>query len=747
MESVAFTIDVPNLGSLEQGNGLNKNVSMGTFALTGDPDTSDTYTYTLGGTDANLFTLNTSTGGLSTGGSNISGSSGGTIYHITITATDTDEPAVQVTVPVAIEVGDTGSNSLLLGTGVNMAYGLNGTDTITGSSSFDAISGGQQNDIITGNGAGDFLVGGAGSDTFKYNAISDSQPGIANNVPNYDTIADFTSGSDKIDTSAIAGITLVQGALQTAASAVNAHSIAWFTSGGTTIVYANASGSSETPGSTDMEIHLTNGTSLSSGDFAHHAPAGVAGSEINLALNNPSDIQGNTLMVAIAGVPSDWTLNGGTNLGNGTWTIQTTDPSSLTITPAASFIGAQLLQVTESWTQADGRTATTSLADNVEAYQPGSPIFAWSGDDTLTGSSGHDQFVFSQPIGHDAIYNYDPVNDQIDLIGYTGFSSFSDVQAHTADDANGNAVITLGDGQTIALHGVDAGSLTATDFVFDQTPVTENAVSMTIGDGAMLPLSGEIHNSGVIELNSTGDETDLQLIEHGITLEGSGQVLLSDNAENVITGTSADVTLTNVDNTISGAGQIGAGQMTLVNEGTIDATGNNPLVIDTGLNAIKNLGTLEATGSGGLEIHSDVLNSGQIWANGGNVKADGAVTGPGSAVISGAATLEFAGLVAEDVQFAQAATGTLRLDSSANFTGTVSNFGAGNQLDLADIGFAAGASMSYAENQQGTGGTLTVSDGSHTANITLLGQYAADGFQASDDHHAGTLIAYHPPIA
>src|SRR5439155_21156546 len=124
--------------------------------------------------------------------------------------------------PSAIEVGDTHRNSLLLGTGVNMAYGLNGTDTITGSSSFDAISGGQQNDIITGNGAGDFLVGGAGSDTFKYNAISDSQPGIANNVPNYDTIADFTSGSDKIDTSAIAGITLVQGALQTAASAVNA---------------------------------------------------------------------------------------------------------------------------------------------------------------------------------------------------------------------------------------------------------------------------------------------------------------------------------------------------------------------------------------------------------------------------------------------------------------------------------------------------------------------------------------------
>ena len=100
----------------------------------------------------------------------------------------------------------------------------------------------------------------------------------------------------------------------------------------------------------------------------------------------------------------------------------------------------------------------------------------------------------------------------------------------------------------------------------------------------------------------------------------------------------------------------------------------------------------------------------------------------------------------ENIQLTEAATGTLKLDNSANFTGTVSNFGAGNHLDLAEIGFSA-ASVTYAENQQGTGGTLTVSDGTHTANITLLGQYSADGFQANDDQHMGTLMTYHPPIA
>jgi hypothetical protein len=70
---------------------------------------------------------------------------------------------------------------------------------------------------------------------------------------------------------------------------------------------------------------------------------------------------------------------------------------------------------------------------------------------------------------------------------------------------------------------------------FDQIPVTENAGHMVISDGAILPLSGIIDNTGTIELNSAGSETDLEPIEHGITLQGHGQVILSDSDQNVIT--------------------------------------------------------------------------------------------------------------------------------------------------------------------------------------------------------------------
>ena len=104
--------------------------------------------------------------------------------------------------------------------------------------------------------------------------------------------------------------------------------------------------------------------------------------------------------------------------------------------------------------------------------------------------------------------------------------------------ANGDAVITIGAGETITLHGVNAASLTAADFVFNQTPVVKNAGNMVISDGAVLPLGGTIDNTGTIALNSTGDQTELQIVGDGVTLEGGGQVTLS-GAANVIVGTAA----------------------------------------------------------------------------------------------------------------------------------------------------------------------------------------------------------------
>ncbi len=274
--------------------------------------------------------------------------------------------------------------------------------------------------------------------------------------------------------------------------------------------------------SVDVAGNVSNASRLT-----FNAPAGVAGEPINLALTDPSGV-GALTTVTISGMPADWSLNKGTNNGNGTWTMETDDLSALTVLTAAAYAGATVLSVTETWANADGTTGTAVVLDNVEAYVPGSPIFALSGDDNLTGSGANDLFVFAQPIGNDVIYNFDAASDKIDLMGFAGVASFSDL--HIADNANGDAVITVGNGETITLHGVDAASLTANDFVFNQTPVVENAGTMVIGDGAVLPLGGTIDNSGTIELNSSGDYTELQIIGDGITLQGGGHVTMSGDA-------------------------------------------------------------------------------------------------------------------------------------------------------------------------------------------------------------------------
>ena len=59
-------------------------------------------------------------------------------------------------------------------------------------------------------------------------------------------------------------------------------------------------------------------------------------------------------------------------------------------------------------------------------------------------------------------------------------------------------------------------------------------------------------------------------------------------------------------------------------------------------------------------------------------------------------------------------------------------------LDLRDISFATIQSPTYLGTS--TGGTLSVSDGKHNAQIALLGNYLASTFVASSDGHGGTNV-------
>uniref|UniRef100_UPI00035EE7C8 beta strand repeat-containing protein n=1 Tax=Pseudomonas mandelii TaxID=75612 RepID=UPI00035EE7C8 len=472
-------------------------------------------------------------------------------------------------------------------------------------------------------------------------------------------------------------------------------------------------------------------------------PAGVAGEPINLALNAPlADISG-PVTVSISGVPSGWVFNAGTDNGDGTWTVHTNDPGALTVTAPSDFVGALVLDVNMSWSNSDGSTASAYVFNNVEVYAPGAPIFALSADDNLTGSSGADTFVFAQPIGNNQIYNFDATADKIDLVGFTGINGFADLSI--TNDANGNALVSISSGQTVTLKGVDAADLSEANFQFDVDPLTNNSGTLTIADGAIMPFGGSIHNSGTIELGSAGSATSLEVLFRGATLTGGGQVLLSDNAQNVIFGGSADTVLTNVDNRISGAGQLGAGQMVLINSGLIMASGLNSLVLDTGTHTITNSGVLESTGPGGMTVASTVENTGHLWANGGDLRLLADVTGDGSATIDGNATLTFSGAAHGSVAFHGEGAGTLVI-AQAETAGSLSGIlglESDDMLTFGNLAFGANTQLSYNASASGAGGLLTVDDGVHRAEVNLLGHYSAEDFQVTDGGAAGTQVSYH----
>ena len=87
--------------------------------------------------------------------------------------------------------------------------------------------------------------------------------------------------------------------------------------------------------------------------------------------------------------------------------------------------------------------------------------------------------------------------------------------------------------------------------------------------------------------------------------------------------------------------------------------------------------------------------------------------------------------------------GTLKLGDSFHFNGTITGFGDSDSIDLANMGSAT-ASISYHENATGTGGTLAISDGAQTLDLSLLGHYSADNFSIVPDQVHGTLITYVP---
>jgi hypothetical protein len=333
---------------------------------------------------------------------------------------------------------------------------------------------------------------------------------------------------------------------------------------------------------------------------------------------------------------------------------------------------------------------------------------------------------------------------RVDQSGAAGVTVSAPDLVYAGVWAQTSGVVAVNSGDRVTFTGVDdrfVGTLTgAGAIVFaggsDSLSAAHISVASLAIRGATVTLSGAIRLSSNMSVTSG----NLVIAAGGGTLSGTGELILSNTAANSVRGANASATLTD-NGKILGAGSVGGGQMKLVigASGYIDGDAALTLTVDTGANTITNAGVIYAVGAGGTIVKSAVANSGKLYAHGGTLTLDGAVTGTGIGEVNGG-TLLAAGAFSENVTFLST-TGVLELAHSLTYTGTITGFSktGTNSIDLNDIAFAAATTKATYSGTTASG-ILTVTDGSHTAKIILVGNYTLSAFTLSTDGHGGTRV-------
>lgn len=126
-----------------------------------------------------------------------------TVTELALGGNDTVFSSVTFTLATAANV----ENLTLTGGSAINGTGNGENNILIGNNGVNTLSGGAGDDILFGGLGADTLVGGAGTDTFLYTALNQSPF----NATNRDSIANFASGLDKIDLSALDANTNVAG--------------------------------------------------------------------------------------------------------------------------------------------------------------------------------------------------------------------------------------------------------------------------------------------------------------------------------------------------------------------------------------------------------------------------------------------------------------------------------------------------------------------------------------------------------
>jgi len=283
-----------------------------------------------------------------------------------------------------------------------------------------------------------------------------------------------------------------------------------------------------------------------------------------------------------------------------------------------------------------------------------------------------------------------------------------------------------------------AGTVTGTVLLTQDSAIEFlNGQISTIGAGSELFLDGD--NAFIEDSTALGSNSALT----GLTsIEGS---LYIENGASMSTGALTNSGVLGVDDFPRDGGSTLSIATGLTNTGTQDI-GNDGLSSSDSVAAksFVNSGTVALTGDGtnfaALDVSGATTNNGAVSITSDTATLAGAVHGAGSFSLS-TADLLIDSSVSAGQTIMETGADALTLKHAQDFAGTISGFGTGDTIDATNF-VETGTTYNFVENSAGAGGTLTLHDGSLTANILMTGDYSKSNFTLAPDSGTGTLVKF-----
>jgi VCBS repeat-containing protein len=367
---------------------------------------------------------------------------------------------------------------------------------------------------------------------------------------------------------------------------------------------------------------------------------------------------------------------------------------------------------------------------------------------TTSGSNGYGTFTLAA----DGTWTYTANDSQTAIQQLNTGQSVTDSFIAVSSDGTASQLVT------VTIHGTDDAFVIAPGTVFVLKggtlpyPLIENDGTIETGSNNTSNILGTVTGTGLLEITNN---TTLRLegpVGSGQTVQFGRDVGGGANAELVLDDPShfqAPITnfLGNDEIVLSTMSYSGTTPTTLSASNPTATVGNETFALSisatfTTITVSEGTQTASLTLLGDYTGHSFTFSSDPIF--GGTSIVD-------PLTIDSGATREIQGASTDNVLFVNNAgnTGTLVLDDPIAPSGLISGFTGtstiSDAIDLKGITFDAGTTWNYTLNSAGTGGTLTIYEGTTVVDtINFVGNYTTANFTVQSDGNGGTLITDPP---